>query len=217
MPLITCEMRWLFEGALPVEVARWFERGGESVAETWREDRYLVLPGVTDMGIKERQGRLEIKGRLAKLGSHAIAPEIGGYVERWCKWSYDAAIEARLHSLLQDQGISVAKARAQWHFILDAGCAQQTAQRDLTRRGFSIELTRIRLGDADHWSLGIEAAPDDGALLADLLCTLPAVFTGLAQPLSLTRSQSYPAWLAQGVAGPGRRPPARLRATTTDE
>ncbi len=91
MPLITCEMRWLLDGALPQDAERWFQRGREPAVPVKREDRYLLLPGVADMGIKEREGRLEIKGRLAVLKTHAITPEIEGRAERWCKWSHAAA------------------------------------------------------------------------------------------------------------------------------
>jgi hypothetical protein len=200
MPLITCEMRWFLEGPLPEEVERWFDQGRQSAARTWREDRYL-LPGIADMGIKQREGRLEIKGRTDKLGAHAIAPEIEGNAERWCKWSHDvASIAAGLRGCLEGQEtIVVGKGRIQRHFLLEpGGLVQEAAQRDLARRGFSIELTRIRVpsGD-DYWSLGIEAAPDDPALLADLLRALGDILQGFPVPLPRARSQSYPRWLAR--------------------
>jgi hypothetical protein len=189
MPLITCEMRWFFDGPLPDEATRWFEGGA---AAPWRDDRYLVLPGVADMGIKRREGRLEIKGRTVVLGNHRIAPAIEGVAERWCKWSYDPAIE----SFLGRATIVVGKCRVQRYFLLSSdGSAQETAQRDLARRGFSVELTRIRLAGADHWSLGVEAAPDDGTLLDDLLRALADVLRGFPLPLPPMRSRSYPGWL----------------------
>jgi hypothetical protein len=204
MPLITCEMRWFLDGALPGEVERWLQGGGQTTAPTWREDRYLILPGVADMGIKEREGRVDIKGRLAVLGHHAIAPEIEGVAERWCKWTCGAAIAERLGSF-QDGAIVVGKGRVQRHFLLDSdGRTQRTAQRDLTQRGFSLELTRIRLPAGDHWSLGIEAAPDDAALLADLLAALSRVLQGFPMPLPPARSMSYPAWLAERALDAGR-------------
>jgi hypothetical protein len=84
----------------------------------------------------------------------------------------------------------------QKHFLLEpGGLAQATAQRDLARRGFSLELTRIRLADDDHWSLGVEAVPDDPALLADLLRALADLLQGFPLPLPRSRSQSYPRWL----------------------
>jgi hypothetical protein len=202
MPLITCELRWFFEGLVPAEVEAWFACGRPQ-AEPAREDRYLMLPGVTGMGIKAREGRLEIKGRTAELGHHAIAPGIEGVAERWCKWSYDAVVEARMHRLIQDHGVIMTKARAQrFYLLIVGGSAQQTTERDLIRRGFSLELTRIRLGDADHWTLGVEAAgaeaaPDDDTLLADLLHALHDVLYGFPLSLPRARSMSYPGWLAR--------------------
>jgi hypothetical protein len=187
-------MRWVLEGTLPEEVERWFHGHRRPATPTWREDRYLILPGVADMGIKERQGRLEIKGRVAKLGSHAIAPEIEGGAERWCKWSYDAAVAERLRS---DEAIVVSKGRMQRHFLLEpGGRTQEAAQRDITQRGFSVEVTRIRLRAQDHWSLGVEAAPDDATMLDDLLRALALALQGFPQPLRRARSRSYPKWLS---------------------
>jgi hypothetical protein len=205
MALVTCEMRWVLDGALPDEVERWFHRDGRPAPPAWREDRYLILPGAADMGIKERQGRLEIKGRLAKLGSHAIAPEIEGAAERWCKWSYDAAGAPPFGGLQGQEAVVVGKARAQRHFLLEpGGRAQEVAQRDLTRRGFSLEVTRIRLRAHDHWSLGVEAAPDDATLLGDLLGALAVVLQGFPLPLPRACSRSYPRWLLD-LTGAARR------------
>jgi hypothetical protein len=197
MSLTTCEMRWLFDGPLPGAVERWLQSGGDTTAPTSREDRYLTLPGVVDMGIKQREGRVDIKGRLAVLGFHAIAPEIEGVAERWCKWTYDAAIADRL-GCFQGDVIVVGKSRVQRYFLLDSdGRTQRTVQRDPTQRGFSLELTRIRLAGGEHWSLGVEAAPDDPDLLANLLHALGEVLRGFPVTLPRERSMSYPAWLAR--------------------
>jgi hypothetical protein len=200
MPLVTCEMRWLLEGPLPDEALRWFADGPAPAAGPWRDDRYLVLPGVADMGIKRREGRIEVKGRTAVLGSHVIAPEIEGSAERWCKWTYDAAsVAAGSCSWFAGRGaIIVGKSRTQKHFLLDPGGeAQASAKRDLPRRGFSLELTRIRLAAGDHWSLGIEAAPDDATMLTDLLRAISGVLRDFPMSLSRPCSLSYPEWLAR--------------------
>jgi hypothetical protein len=200
MPLITCEMRWFLRGALPPQVERWFEGDGARTAPVWREDRY-VLSGLADMGIKQREGRVEVKGRTAKLGAHVLAPDIEGSAERWCKWSYDAAaIADGFRGCLQGcETLVIAKGRVQRHFLLHpGGLTEGAAQRDLARRGFSVELTQIRVPSAgDHWSLGIEAAPDDAALLGDLLRALGEVLRGFPLPLPRTRARSYPQWLAR--------------------
>jgi hypothetical protein len=202
MPLITCEMRWFLDGELPREAERWFaDVPGPAAAAPWREDRYLILPGVADLGIKRRESKLEIKGRTAVLGIHAVAAKIEGSAERWCKWSYDAAspIGGRFGGWLQGpEAMVVGKGRVQRHYLLEpGGPARPIAKRDLTQRGFSLELTRIRLAAGDHWSLGIEAAPDDAGLLADLLRVLRDVLEGFPLSLPAARSMSYPEWLTR--------------------
>ncbi len=194
MPLITCEMRWFFEGVPPAAVEGWLA-ASRPRAEPWREDRYLILPGVADMGIKAREGRFEIKGRTAVLGTHAIAPEIAGIAERWCKWSYDTALAERLCGPSSQEFVVVGKERVRRHFLLERW-ARETAERGPDRRGFSLELTRIRLTEAAYWSLGIEAAPDDPTLLVDLLRALRDVLQGFPLPLPRERSHSYPRWLS---------------------
>lgn len=93
--------------------------------------------------------------------------------------------------------MSVAKARAQRHFVLAAGrVAQEVPLRDPSRRGFSLELTRLRRGAANHWTFGIEAAPDDPTLLGDLLPALRDALRGFPLTLPQTHALSYPAWLA---------------------
>jgi hypothetical protein len=202
MPLITCEMRWFFEGGLPSAAERWFA-AGRPRAEPWREDRYLILPGVADMGIKAREGKLEIKGRTAVLGTHTIAPEIEGIAERWCKWSYDTALAERLCGPSMQESIAVGKQRVQRHFLLEP-TAQEMPERGPDRRGFSLELTRIRLAEDAYWSLGVEAAPDDPTLLVDLLRALRDVLQGFPLALPQARSRSYPGWLLD-LASAARR------------
>lgn len=185
-------MRWFFKGGVPAAVERWFAAGLPQ-AEPWREDRYLILPGLVDMGIKAREGRLEIKGRTAVAGRHAIAPGIDGIAERWCKWSYDAALAERFCGLASQASVVVGKGRVRRRFLLAPNGAQATAEDARDRRGFALELTRIRLARDAYWSLVIEAAPDDATLLDDLTRALAEALAGFPLPLPQTRSRSYPA------------------------
>ena len=117
MPSSTLEIRWFFSGSLEqsgsgVEV--WFTSrpryGGSDRAApiawdpappAWRQDRYLLVPGSDDMGIKWREGRLEIKGRTSTSGPRVFAPGIAGECEHWLKWSYAGeAIDRRFHDCL---------------------------------------------------------------------------------------------------------------------
>ncbi|MGL4619835.1 MAG: hypothetical protein ACRCZS_12370, partial [Chroococcidiopsis sp.] len=70
--LNSLELRWFISGELPLEVSSWFEQdklGGQLQAPETREDVYLYVPECEYMGLKLRQGRLEIKWRQAELES----------------------------------------------------------------------------------------------------------------------------------------------------
>jgi hypothetical protein len=115
-------------------------------------------------------------------------------LERWCKWSYDAAAAPSL-SLSGQEAIAVGKQRVQRHFLLEPS-EREMPRRDPASRGFSLELTRLRCRGAAYWTIGIEAAPDDPSLAADLLRAGRGLLQGFPNSLPLERSRSYPAWLA---------------------
>jgi hypothetical protein len=171
----------------------------------WRQDRYLLVPGHDDMGIKWREGRLEIKGREATLGPTEFAPAIDGVCERWLKWSYaGAAIERRFLRLFQggagDGVVLVEKRRLQRHLrVKRSGAVVEVDRAGARRRGVDIELAQIRLpgapGPGLHWSLGFEAFPSDqmAARFAEIVAGFLEGCAAL--PLRADRSMSYPRWL----------------------
>jgi hypothetical protein len=219
VPWSTLEVRWFLPGP-PSEsgsaVGFWFRSrpryGGsaepapiawEPAPPAWRQDRYLVVPGQDDMGIKWRAGRLEIKGREAALGHHVFAAAIEGRCERWVKWSYaGAAIEQRFCGLFRAGAahgvITVEKRRLQRHLRVDAcGAAIEVGPNDPRERGVNVELAQIRIAGTSglHWSLAFEAFPSDSIsrsfmqVVAGFLAGCPAL------PLVAERSMSYPRWL----------------------
>ena len=169
----------------------------------WRQDRYLLVPGSDDMGIKWREGRLEIKGRTSASGPQMLAPGIAGVRERWLKWSYAGeAIERRFSDLFANgtaQGVvTVEKRRLQRHLKFDPAGVTEVRLGDRRERGINIELAEIRVPGAVchlHWSLAFEAFPSDqvsksvAQVVASFLADCPAL------PLSAERSMSYPCWL----------------------
>jgi hypothetical protein len=223
VPWSTLEARWFFAGPLAQSeagVEAWFHSrprygGSERPASiawdpappAWRQDRYLLVPDQDDMGIKWREGRLEIKGREAALGPTEFAPAIEGVCERWIKWSYaGAAIERRFSELFRGGAaagvVLVEKRRLQRHLRLKrSGTLVEVGRADPRRRGVAVELAQIRLHGAPgsrsglHWSLGFEAFPGEevaacfAEIVAGFLEGCPAL------PLSADRSMSYPRWL----------------------
>ena len=102
IPLASQEVRWFFDGTATQHesLKRWFEtivpipqRPGVGPL-VWQgrlddqPDVYLLVPGSDDMGIKWREGELQMKGRASSLGTQVFCGRHQGVVERWIKWSY---------------------------------------------------------------------------------------------------------------------------------
>jgi hypothetical protein len=224
---LTLEVRWFFAGPLEEAgpgIEEWFRsrprRAGSGTPPplawapappAWRQDRYLLVPGCDDMGIKWREGRFEIKGRASALGERRFAPGIEGVCERWIKWSYGGdRVAQRFSRLFQDGAIvPVEKRRLQRRFRFDdAGEATEVAPDQPRERGLDVELTRIRLpgrGEA-HWSLAFEAFPDVEPTTGRFMPTVARFLEDCpALPLMADRSMSYPRWLFD-LDQPPRRP-----------
>ena len=156
------------------------------------------------MGIKWREGRLEIKGRASASRAQILAPGIAGVCERWLKWSYASeAIERRFSGLFENGiapgVITVEKRRLQRCLELDpAGDVHEVRLNDRRERGVNVELAAIRIPGRRsrlHWSLAFEAFPSDR--VSELFAqTVVGFLAGCpALPLSPDRSMSYPCWL----------------------
>lgn len=143
-PYPSLEVRWFLDGepeAHP-ELPDWFlhsrpvGRHGHIAEPRWQgrlndePDLYLLLQGSDDMGVKWREGALQLKGRVANLGTEVFAGRHYGHVQRWLKWSYgelpDAyrrlfAPEADLHC------VAVHKTRLLRHMQINTFSQHQSA------------------------------------------------------------------------------------------
>jgi hypothetical protein len=163
-----------------------------------------VVPGHDDMGIKWREGRLEIKGRAADLGDRTFAQAIEGRYEHWLKWTYaGAATERRFGGLFRDDVahgvVTVEKRRLQCYLRLDPSGVVEVGLNDPRERGANIELAQIRIpgsSDQQHWSLAFEAFPADDQTSERFAPVVRRFLEGFpALPLTADRSMSYPRWL----------------------
>jgi hypothetical protein len=213
MPYATLEVRWFFDGSLAeaapeVESRFGADRTQESEGNrralswpaTWRKDLYLILPGAEDMGVKLREGRLEIKGRVDTFGSERFADRVPGVTERWMKWSH--AIGTRPDDAMSV--VLVEKQRILRRVSLAGGTLVEIPSGQSTPDpAVDFELTRIRFAGSPtetHWSIAFEAFPCGPDLhgvfkrtVDDLLGEWPL------EVLSAESSMSYPAWLSQLV------------------
>lgn len=165
----------------------------------WRQDRYLARPGCTGLGIKIREGRLEVKGRLAVDGLAGFGRAGEGCVESWAKWSLspDPRGGAWWQHLAQDEAgaglVTVAKHRWLWSGALGTDPGPNAPQ-------IQVEVTRLRCGrggQTEAWTLGVEAAPLAAWPGDHFTEVTTSLLDGAALPgLTASRSMGYPAWLA---------------------
>ena len=169
-------MRWFYAGKLPVATSNWFEQdalGGEMQPSEEREDIYLYSPGCEYLGIKLRQGRLEIKWRNAELGVVSWGG-VEGKLEKWGKWlCEDSSKESFRPEVLEGKSwISVKKVRSQ---RLYDDCA--------------IELTELNIKGNDWWSKRNQ--------LQNLASKVFQSYVDLE--LTNNHSYGYPNWLSKVV------------------
>lgn len=218
IPLASYEVRWFLEGWAAEDgglqpLHYWFHtvdpsgrRGGLPAPDwkEWRTDVYLILPGVSEMGLKWRERQLEIKGLAASHGLQAFSPSCRGHVDKWVKWSCGGLPEAYENIFQGDAGrelirVPVQKKRVLRKLRVDPLTAEfeEVSAETSIDRGVNVELTNLLVNDGQHCSLGFEAFPDDSAMIADLTRVVGAFLAPLVGiDLAATNSRSYPAWLA---------------------
>jgi hypothetical protein len=196
---VTVEVRWFGEGSIPVEISEWFRRGScppERAAP--RIDHYLLCPNTDTLGIKLREGRIEIKQRQYEYGVRHFHKRIFGRVEAWRKWSFELAVGADYaSSLLDGSWLGVTKERElQRYQILGSDRVVAISATDHPDRECALELTKIRAKGGIWWSLGFEAFGDGVSLEENLLLVAQHLFSSFEAPsLGAEGSLGYPKWL----------------------
>ena len=219
IPLTSLEMRWFFEGKSNQHksLRHWFEtmkcehipKEPDVGVPEWKPrindqpDVYLLVPGGSDMGIKWREGQLQIKGCISSLGTQVFSGRHQGRVQRWIKWSYvklpisyqQLFFSNKAHELMT---VSVKKNRALRRLRLDTftGEAREVGANTLINRGLGFELTDLEVDGKPYCSVAFEAFPGDTATDAVFTRTVEAFVDGLTViDLNVSHSQSYPEFL----------------------
>lgn len=179
----TLEVRWFRPGPVPGPVAAWFGALGEPVAEEARTDHYLA-PSSDALGVKLREGRLEMKRRDGTGGPVAAGPA-RATAEAWTKWSFALAEPV---GALDGSWLAVAKRRRQRALELAAGrCA--------------LELSEVTVCGAGWWSVCLEAEADTPAARRTALAAAAARWLAVdgAPALAAADARGYPAWLREAT------------------
>lgn len=73
-------------------IRRWFLENHPWLSTTDpRTDYYLYLPDRVDLGIKLREGNVEVKHRISNPAEGQLGKNSKGYFEDWIKWSFKLA------------------------------------------------------------------------------------------------------------------------------
>lgn len=215
----TTEVRWFCQGPLPPRILKWFQRGGRQPQEQpLRVDYYLGLGANDSLGIKLREGRIEIKQREAQHGAVQLGPQFVGMMERWRKWSWGLAWDqgslAEAQDRLAQDWISsptwTGVEKKRWLLIVRATREDGIApapDAGTVDEGCQVELAQIRARGQVVWSLSFEGFGGTSAGRETVLIAAAHLFSGerVDLPLSSGNSFGYPKWLAMLGQGAGIR------------
>jgi hypothetical protein len=187
---LSAEMRWFWAGnGKDAPFRALGTRLGLGPAEV-RTDHYLVFPG-SGVGVKMREGRLEIKQRL---GSRAET-DWEGIMEHWVKWSADAAPDH-----FRGNGTWRAVRKSRRLLVLVRGEAElvPAPPESDPGEGCNLELTELEMNGTRAWTLGFEAygASRREQLLESVLRRYAADLRAI--PVLIGQSMGYPEWLLRG-------------------
>jgi hypothetical protein len=191
------EVRWIFPGQLAAAVTRWFGRFPARTES--REDTYLLDPPLRGLSVKVRgAGALEVKVFRGSPGMLAVAGRARGRLESWQKWSFPFRPLSQ-HSAGPAGWQPVRKRRRISRFSSAGGQLIALAAGLGDEPRCEVELTEVRTGGQDWWTLGFEATGPAGLLRSELQATAALVFThalpGDVQP-GPDESSSYAQWLS---------------------
>jgi hypothetical protein len=181
------EVRWFVRGPLAPEAQAWFAALGPLPPEEARTDRYLIPTEGGALGLKVREGAVEVKQRTGSVSRVGLAAGQEGRVEAWRKW--------RL-------GPPGGRPALGWVDV-----AKRRRQRRLVAAGRSrcaLELAEVVANGEAWWSVGLEAS---GGEIADRWRVFRAAsrrWLPGAPPLARHASMGYPRWLREAAPGSAR-------------
>lgn len=197
--IITAEIRWFIKGKIPSNIFDWFiALNNNYVNQPKRTDYYLQLNSSDSLGIKHREGRIEIKQRINQIGNISPGISISGIAEKWQKWSYELK-EANNNipdTVLQNNWLPVSKTR----ILINYGITEDNiiAQKgEVTyKNGCLTEITSVKIKNQDWWTMGIEAYGEEKRLKDNLVLISHLILNDKSDiQFSLKDSLSYPGWL----------------------
>lgn len=205
--LTTDEIRWFFADVIPSAVLDWFRDSVPISPAPMRTDIYLPLPASLELGIKLREGRLEIKTQSGPSREVTYLNGVTGRAALWKKEAVRSDLVSDIESrLAHPSALSVVKQRYLRKFSLYDGKLAEITTASAPRQGCFLEVAQLWLDDTPSWTIALEAIGAPAPLAGNLAETAAHVFGGSPCPASLTMEAcaSYPEWLPLQRGGSAR-------------
>jgi hypothetical protein len=219
----SAEIRWFLTGDHLGSLISWFTRNDKLALitetddydrepgsapfiklERPRTDEYLMLPACETVGVKQRQGRLEIKSLVAGPRPFELNG-LRGRVDQWVKWSLKPSgkivqtLESDLH--MSGPWVTVGKTRYTQKYSYDNGSMAAISPDAWPAAGCNIELTVLDMqAETGKWTtVGFEAFGNPAKISGMLEEAASHFFDNHGSPpvkFDGRDSLSYPSWLA---------------------
>ena len=201
------EVRWFGVGTVPAEVLEWFQRVWRKEEAPFgdvgsRTDYYLRLGGDESLGIKLREGKVEVKQRHCQHGVVTLNQQVSGLEEEWHKWSYalaEPATDLGKDSPDDSFWVAVRKVRSLCKYEVTGGRRVLAVPAEgFPEEGGQVELTRLTVEESEWWTVGFEAWGKDIPMKENFHLVVKHVLADSEPPVfDAEDSYSYPKWLAQ--------------------
>lgn len=159
------EMRWFFQGAAKPEIISWFQGGefGAVLPETEERTDVYLRSLDNGLGIKLREGKLEIKWRRKAEPFTAMGVHVRGKLEDWEKWSWrdsqgksDRIIQDMIKQKKDNCWLEVKKLRMQRKYEHVGDRISEVGMTVRPSRGCMAELTTLGIMGVPWWTMALD-------------------------------------------------------------
>jgi hypothetical protein len=198
------ELRWFYNQSFD-DIKNWWNiQDVPYNDEGQRTDYYIFIPNENYIGIKIREGRLEVKWRIPNSQKKFETLQLEGLMEQWVKWSWSDSkplINDTMFNFLSEYPkgpvIKILKRRLSRKFKLCSNDIYKPAEWvDISESGFSVELTEITVEESRWWSIGFETLGNKSDL-ESFQSEIKKMTSTIPMKLKLENSFGYPQWICK--------------------
>jgi hypothetical protein len=199
--LKSTEIRWFFEGRIPINVTKILKEASLDISEN-RNEHYLLVQGCDNIGIKIRNSRLEIKRRRDVQPYYLSKLNISGNIEQWERWEWNdktacTEIEQLIYKDDKNPWIKVEKKRWQQKFnVRDNDLILLPSQQ--LNSDFAMEITELKLNRKSYWTVGFDSFTRQDRSFFDRLIEICPILQ-FKVDFKKEWSFGYPHWISQVV------------------